>query len=694
MTEVDDKQSDPHRQDLNDDDPDKGRKGTYPKSVFFIICTEFCERFSYYGMRTILFIYLSKILLYSEADTKSIYHGFTMACYFMPLLGAIIADSYLGKYKTIFYISIIYAIGNGVLSAGAFDLGPYMQRLLSITGLALIALGTGGIKPCVAAFGGDQFVKGQEIWLEQFFSFFYMCINAGSTLSTAITPLLRATPCNGQDSCFPLAFGVPAILMVVSVVIFVSGRPYYRLNPPGENVIVKLGGCISRAIVNNVRGKNGNKAHWLDHADDKYDQKFIEDVKAVCRVMLIFIPVPIFWALFDQQGSTWTSQATQMRWSVLGVPLLPEQMQLLNPLLILILAPLFSYIIYPVFQKIGLLTKPLQKMVVGGLLASASFFVCMLLQVAVEQQDANAMTLINSVPCSLEMSYVINDQKETGILAARDSLRIARPWPEEINFKPQCPEVKEFKYSPPNSYRAALEKIISKAPERAIVTEIPTLGKGNYADVKVFILDKNLSLELTDHLNKSYDVVSAESEQLIFMRAEVPAVAGHSYTLSADGVKCPTVGLEVGYGYTFIIDEDNTCSFNVTRVSPNLSLSWQAPQYILITAGEVMFSVTGLEFSYSQAPKSMKSVLQAGWLLTVAVGNLFVVIVAKVGLQKQSTEFMVFGFAMLGDMIFFAVLAFFYRPVKQSDTSEDHNEMPTEKTPLRGSLKGWRSSKW
>lgn len=73
--------------------------------------------------------------------------------------------------------------------------------------------------------------------------------------------------------------------------------------------------------------------------------------------MVIFIPVPIFWALFDQQGSTWTSQATQMKWSVFGVPLLPEQVQLLNPLFILILAPLFSYVIYPFFYKIGLLTK-------------------------------------------------------------------------------------------------------------------------------------------------------------------------------------------------------------------------------------------------------------------------------------------------------------------------------------------------
>ncbi|OQR66261.1 solute carrier family 15 member 2-like [Tropilaelaps mercedesae] len=218
------------------------KKDPYPKSVFFIIGNEFCERFSYYGIRTVLTIYISTILLYNEENTKSTYHAFTMACYFTSLIGAIIADSWLGKFKTIFYISIIYAIGNIVLSIGALNLGrgtqsycdyfiwngqtqegqsipikPLYASSLSLLGLGLIALGTGGIKPCVAAFGGDQFVRGQELYLEQFFSVFYMCINAGSVLSTAVTPYLRAVRCNDRDSCFSLAFGVPAALMVASL---------------------------------------------------------------------------------------------------------------------------------------------------------------------------------------------------------------------------------------------------------------------------------------------------------------------------------------------------------------------------------------------------------------------------------------------------------------------------------------------
>lgn len=92
-------------------------------------------------------------------------------------------------------------------------------REFSLLGLLIIALGTGGIKPCVSAFGGDQFVRPQQDrQLEQFFSYFYISINAGSLLSTLLTPVLREdVQCFGQTSCFSLAFGVPAVLMIVAV---------------------------------------------------------------------------------------------------------------------------------------------------------------------------------------------------------------------------------------------------------------------------------------------------------------------------------------------------------------------------------------------------------------------------------------------------------------------------------------------
>ncbi|ROT64216.1 putative peptide transporter family 1-like, partial [Penaeus vannamei] len=197
------------------------KKLAYPKSVFFIIGNEFCERFSYYGMKAILTLYLKFQLMFSEDDSTIIYHVWAMLCYFTPVIGAIIADTFLGRFRTIFYISIIYVIGNGVLSLSAIP--PIMPDLstkiaVSLIGLLLIALGTGGIKPCVSAFGGDQFVlPQQERQLAQFFSIFYFSINAGSLISTFVTPVLRDDIKCFNDDCYSLAFGVPAVLMLVAL---------------------------------------------------------------------------------------------------------------------------------------------------------------------------------------------------------------------------------------------------------------------------------------------------------------------------------------------------------------------------------------------------------------------------------------------------------------------------------------------
>lgn len=121
-------------------------------------------------------------------------------------------------------------------------------RALTYVGLGLIALGTGGIKPCVSAFGGDQFLPEQSRELQRFFSLFYVSINAGSLISTFVTPILRQdVTCFGRPDCYPLAFGVPAILMVLAVAFFIVGKfvTNYRITPPQkDNVVVVVVKCI------------------------------------------------------------------------------------------------------------------------------------------------------------------------------------------------------------------------------------------------------------------------------------------------------------------------------------------------------------------------------------------------------------------------------------------------------------------
>lgn len=127
------------------------------------------------------------------------------------------------------------------------------------------------------------------------------------------------------------------------------------------------------AIGNKIKGRGEAREHWLDRADDTYDNKLIEDIKATLRVLLLFVPLPVFWALYDQQGSQWTLQATRMNGEIGSFVILPDQLQAVNPLLIIIFIPIFEKYIYPAFAKIHFIDTPLKKLVVGGFLASLSF---------------------------------------------------------------------------------------------------------------------------------------------------------------------------------------------------------------------------------------------------------------------------------------------------------------------------------
>lgn len=242
-------------------------------------------------------------------------------------------------------------------------------------GLLLIAVGTGGIKPCVSAFGGDQFkVPEQAKQLAMFFSLFYFAINAGSLISTWVTPILREdVHCFGDQDCFSLAFGVPAFLMLISLIVFVAGKPLYAIKEPAGNMILGVSKCIVEGVRTWCRDHKTNpRKHWLDHAEIKCGYRLVNDTKALLKILVLYLPLPFFWALFDQQGSRWTFQATRMVGDIWGYTIKPDQMQVINPLLILGFIPLFNYALYPMLEKIGV-KRPLQKLTLGGFLAALAF---------------------------------------------------------------------------------------------------------------------------------------------------------------------------------------------------------------------------------------------------------------------------------------------------------------------------------
>ncbi|XP_023214755.1 solute carrier family 15 member 1-like isoform X2 [Centruroides sculpturatus] len=547
----------------------------YPKAVFFLVGNEFCERFSYYGLRAVLTLYLTAELGYEDKTATAVFHAFTMLCYFTPLFGASLADFLWGKFRTVVVLSCVYALGDVLLSVSSV---PHLlpARAFSLCGLVAVASGTGGIKPCVSSFGGDQFPPHQEERRRKFFSLFYLAINFGSLVSMLLTPVLRAdVHCFGRATCFPLAFGLPAVLMVVSTVVFVAGRPFYRAAAPSGNGAARVFRCVAYAVRRRWKSKEEEKrAHWLDYADDGYDAKTISDAKICLRLLPLFLPLPVFWALFDQQGSTWTLQATKLDTSMGGYRLNPDQLQAVNPLLIVLFVPLFESAVYPLLDRCGWPTRPLQRMTVGGLLTALSFVLAGFLQLSVEMEE--------------DFENPKTGEARIGI------------------FSP--PENSTFRFVNP-----------------------PGGPASTY-----------LHLE------------SGEYGVYVFYRGRV---------------ENSTFVFESGVNYDLIVDRDGKLVWksgrNVPPASP--SVLWQIPQYFLITAGEIMYSITGLAFSYAQAPESLKSFIQASWFLTTAFGNLIVLVIAEIRIfEKQSYEFFLFAGLMVLDMIVFAILASFYKYVKST----------------------------
>ncbi|CAM9289699.1 unnamed protein product [Lampetra fluviatilis] len=148
-----------------------------------------------------------------------------------------------------------------------------------------------------------------------------------------------------------------------------------------------------------------------------------------------------------------------------------------------------------------------------------------------------------------------------------------------------------------------------------------------------------------------------------------------NHKIMSEGIFLGEVFLDFGAAYTILLNPDEFGILKIQDLPENsINLALQVPQYVLLTAAEVMFSVTGLEFSYSQAPTSMKSVLQAGWLLTVAFGNVIVLIVAEGANMEQWVEFILFACLLFAVFIIFSIMAYFYVYVDPSNLKNKEKE--------------------
>ncbi|TWT76964.1 Di-/tripeptide transporter [Posidoniimonas polymericola] len=350
-----------------------------PRGIPYIVGNEAAERFSFYGMKAILTVFMTKHLFdvsgqldpLTGEGAKQVLGWFVAAVYATPFLGAIIADRYLGKYRTILYLSIVYCLGHFVLALMDTPLTTAVHsKWVMFVGLGLISLGAGGIKPCVTSHVGDQFGAASQGLIPRAMSWFYFSINLGSTISTLLTPLLLIHYGPGW------AFGVPGILMGLATLLFWMGR----------NTFVHIPAAGPR--------------FWTETFS-------ADGLRAVANLTPLLLFVAMFWSLFDQTASAWVLQAEQMDRTLLAfdptgwssgaqsfaetlfgpgpvqVTASASQLQAFNPVFVMMMIPLFSYLIYPAIGRLVTVT-PLRKIGLGLFICAGSFAIAGLAEARIQ----------------------------------------------------------------------------------------------------------------------------------------------------------------------------------------------------------------------------------------------------------------------------------------------------------------------
>lgn len=486
----------------------------------------------------------------------------------------------------------------------------------------------------------------------------------------------------------------------------------HELSNPGIDRNPNTNFIFQHAISRRMKEKKTNpKAHWLDYAVEKHGQQLVNEVKVLLNVLVLYIPLPVFWSLFDQQGSRWTFQATRMMGFIGKYEIKPDQMQVVNPLLILVFIPLYDVLFYPLLSKIGL-RRPLQKLTMGGILAGIAFLCSAIVELQLEQtypilpgNGQSQLRIFNSLPCNYGVTTSIPGENGQFTLNAMS------------DFQDKFIDVSEtsaYTYvmtplGPPNcpvfqgifTLQSATAKSYFMSRENEIYEFEDDPNKSRTGDplLRILVNSANiLPLKVTDTVHPQR-LVRFEGNTT---QQELIQLVSSSYLIEIGDFDMPFT-ITQGAVNTLIVQEVSPGVFvNAIFViaEPNsMHMLWLLPQYVIMTLGEVMYSVTGLAFSYAEAPVSMKSVLQSCWLLTVAFGNVIDIIIigargfssqvkkikvlfkheiVQRNILSQAHEFFLFAGLMFVDMIIFMILAYRYKSIPTANVVPTNELEPSD----------------
>jgi len=287
----------------------------HPRGLSTLFFTEMWERFSYYGMRGFLILYMTKALGFTDAHAGAVYGNYVGSVWLAAIFGGVIADRWLGHYRSVLVGGIIIALGHFTL---AFHALP-----LFYAGLSLIVIGTGLLKPNVSTLVGSLYEQGDER-RDAGFSIFYMGINLGALLG----PLVAGKLAEGVD--WHLGFACAGVGMTLGLVQYVLGRG--RLQPAIERLATRPGPAVTTVATGPAEGFT------------------TEDWKRMTAVVVFFAFASLFWGAYEQAGSTLNLFADRyVHLELLGVKLYASWFVSIQAAFVILLSPFFAWL----WMKLG-----------------------------------------------------------------------------------------------------------------------------------------------------------------------------------------------------------------------------------------------------------------------------------------------------------------------------------------------------
>ncbi|CAO3621308.1 unnamed protein product [Mucor fragilis] len=366
-----------------------------PFSAFLILIIEFCERFTYYGLSGPFQNYIQNpappsypaeqagAMGKGQQTATALTTFFQFWCYITPIIGAIVADQYLGKYRAILLFACIYFIGLVILTATASPMGIENGAAFPgfIVAIIIIGLGTGGIKSNVAPLiaeqyqskapyikvlkNGERVIVTPQATYQRIFTMFYWLINIGSLSSIATTELEK-------NVGFWPAYLLPTLMFIPGIAVIYFGRKRYVQTPPRGSIFLEAGRLIKYRLFT-VKGslddcKPSNLAVSHPELVEKatWDDVFVDEFKRALRACTVFCWYPIYWLCYSQISNNLISQAGTM-WTG-NVP--NDIMQNIDPITLVITLPIMDRIVYPTLRRYGINLGPIFRISLGFFFAA------------------------------------------------------------------------------------------------------------------------------------------------------------------------------------------------------------------------------------------------------------------------------------------------------------------------------------